>query len=276
MSERLKAVAAGTIFNGAVDCYVLSDERRVITQRGAVRALSGGAEDGKIGRYLSRLPARFAELSAGPTLEFDLPGGGGALGRDGQWFVDVLKAYKSAWRAGEFKHPAQVRLAENADAILDSLAGVAIVALIDEATGYQHVREFDVLARLFEQTLRKTAGERRLLWEDGLVASLCKTYRIARTGAGVPAPLLGVIGWIYRLVLGREVHAEMKRRNPRRANRDMNYQWFQDGLRELVEDDLRIIKALSDTSASKDDFKARMESHYLKHPFQLGLVAAAR
>lgn len=269
-SIRVKAIATGTIFGGTVDCYVLANEMRVVSQRGVIRALSGGRDSGNIGPYLARLPARFGGLSVGAPLEFDLPAGGTAMGRDAQWFVDVLKAYKSAWRASEIVQPGQVKLAKNADAILDALAGVAIVALIDEATGYQALREFDVLARLFERTLRAEAGERRRLWEDGMIASLCRTYRITRSGAELPAPLMGVIGWIYKLVLGPEVYAEMKRRNPRRANRDMNYQWWRDELRDLVEDDLRIIKALSDTSGDKPEFKGRMLAHYRKQPFQLG------
>jgi hypothetical protein len=276
MTDRIKAIATGTIFGGLVDCYVLANEKRVVSQRGALRALTGGAAGSKdLGRGLARLPSRFAHLTSPPAFEFDLPGGGVALGRDAQWFVDVLKAYKSAWRAGEIVQPSQVKLAKNADAILDALAGVAIVALIDEATGYQALREFDVLSRLFERTLRNEASERRRLWEDGVVDSLCKTYRITRAGHELPAPLMGVIGWIYKLVLGKEVHAEMKRRNPRGVDRAMHHQWFRDELRALVEDDLRIIKALSDTSGSKVEFKRRMLSHYRNVPFQLGFGGAS-
>lgn len=274
MTTRIKAIATGTIFDGAVDCYVLANEMRVVSQRGVIRALSGAAGSKDLTRTINRLPSRFAHLSLPPPLEFCLPGGGTALGRDAQWFVDVLKAYKSAWRAGEIAQPSQIRLAKNADAILDALAGVAIVALIDEATGYQALREYDVLSRLFERTLRNEAAARRQLWEDGLVESLCRTYRIKREGSGVPAPLMGVIGWIYKLVLGVEVHTELKRRNPRGADRDMHYQWWRDELRDLVEDDLRIIKALSDTSADKREFKARMLAHYRKQPFQLVLGGA--
>jgi hypothetical protein len=274
VSERVKAIATGTLFGGSVDCYVLANEMRVVSQRGVIRALSGGTESGNIGRYIGRLPNKFAHLSSGPALEIELPGGGVAVARDAQWFVDVLKAYKAAWRDGELK-PSQIHLAKNADAILDALAGVAIVALIDEATGYQSLREFDVLTRLFERTLRNEAAARRRLWEDGLVSSLCQTYRIQRNDSELPAPLMGVIGWIYKLVLGDEVHAEMKRRNPRGQKRDMHYQWWHDELRDLIEDDLRIIKALSDTSADKSEFKARMLAHYRKQPFQL-VIGGAR
>lgn len=66
------------------------DGRRVVSQRGIVRALSG-AEDGKLDRYLDRLPSRFAELKAGPEIEFQGPTGP-AKGREAQWLVDMLFA----------------------------------------------------------------------------------------------------------------------------------------------------------------------------------------
>jgi hypothetical protein len=41
------------MFDGLVDCHVLKDERRVISQRGALRLLrgkNGGAKDGQLAR----------------------------------------------------------------------------------------------------------------------------------------------------------------------------------------------------------------------------------
>src|SRR5690242_11209202 len=131
--KRAKAVASGVIFGGLADVYNLDDGRRVLSQRGAVRALVAGPDATNpkaLGAYLARLPARFADLSTRPDIEFDLPGGGVAKGRDALWFVDVLRAYKDAWRKEEL-HPSQVHLAKNADAMLDALAVGGIAALID-------------------------------------------------------------------------------------------------------------------------------------------------
>jgi hypothetical protein len=68
----------------------LDDGRRVVSQRGVVGLLSGGAEVGNLGRFMSRLPSRFAQITAEPKIEFDLPGGGVAYGREGTWLVDLL------------------------------------------------------------------------------------------------------------------------------------------------------------------------------------------
>lgn len=130
---------------------------------------------------------------------------------------------------------------------------------------------------LLERMLRfQAAKNSRTLWQEEIVTSLCKTYRITpKAGGGVPAPMLGAIGWIYRVVLEPHVYAEMKARNPRRANRDMHYQWWTDELRGLLDDDINVIRALSNTSANKADFKRRMLAHYRRDALQLELGKAA-
>lgn len=153
----VKVVARGDLFGGLVDCYVDAKGGAYISQRGTLRALrgaekGGGNETGNVGQFLGRLPNGAALLSAG-TVSLCMPEGGTALGRPAQWFVDVLRAYKAAWRAGEL-HSSQVHLAENADRILDALAGVAIVAMVHEATGFEAQREQGFLSSLFARLFR--------------------------------------------------------------------------------------------------------------------------
>lgn len=131
-------------------------------------------------------------------------------------------------------------------------------------------------AQLMARMLRfQAAKSSRKLWGEEIVASLCQTYGITRTAKGLPAPLMGVIGWIYRVVLTPEVYAEMKERNPRGADRDLHYEWWTDELRGLLDDDVNVIRALSSTSSGKEDFKRRILAHYRREPLQLGISGAA-
>lgn len=50
---------------------------------------------------------------------------------------------------------AQERVAFNADVIIRGLARVGIIALVDEATGYQHDRARDTLAKILEEFIAK-------------------------------------------------------------------------------------------------------------------------
>lgn len=132
---------------------------------------------------------------------------------------------------------------------------------------------------LIDRVLRLEAtSDPHKLWVEECIASLCRTYRIPRTGPGWPPALSGVVAWIYPVILGPTVYAELKARNPGRGSdrKGVHYSLFQECLRKVVVDDLRVITALSDTSASKEDFKARMLTHYRRHSYQLALGAPTK
>ena len=64
-------------------------------------------------------------------------------------FPQVCQVYKAAGKAKVLREN-QLHIAERCDTIIDSLAGVAIAALIDEATGYQYVRPANALEDLLK------------------------------------------------------------------------------------------------------------------------------
>ncbi len=176
MSEKPKALATGSLLHVGInaDCYVLANGLRVLSQRGIIRALTGGRETGAIAPYLTRLPNSSALLAAG-AIEFEVPGGGTAIGRTDEWFVAMLQAYKRAWRDGLLKS-SQEGLAKNADAMLDAMAAVGLRALIDEATGYQNVREHGELASLYSRWLLVSAATWLQHWPEDVLASLANSF----------------------------------------------------------------------------------------------------
>lgn len=133
----------GTVRIGDMDieCHVLSDERRVFTQREVVRAISGGRESGNLSRYLVRNPLFYNQFSAGPTVDFKVPGSPTiANGYEATLLIEICELYLEARRQKLLK-ASQLKLAMQAEIILRSCAKVGIIALIDEATGYQQVRK---------------------------------------------------------------------------------------------------------------------------------------
>ena len=70
-----------------LESHVLSDLRRVFTQREVVRILSGGRESGNLNRYLERNPLLKNKLPLGP-INFKIPGvPGEAIGPDSPEFA---------------------------------------------------------------------------------------------------------------------------------------------------------------------------------------------
>lgn len=160
-----------------IQCYVLEDGRRVISQRGMNAALQR-AESGSKSRRLpvegtvGNLPSFLyptnirsfvsneLALSASEPISFRLPNGASvANGYPAELLPDVCSVWIKAHHAGALT-PAQIRTAEAASIIVQALAKVGIVALVDEATGFQQERERDALHRLLEQYL----SEERLAW----------------------------------------------------------------------------------------------------------------
>lgn len=266
--SRPKAITTGVLSFGGVeiDCYNLDDGRRAISQRAIVRALRGaksGAPNPKgIGDYLARIPDEYAGILARPTseVEFVLPSGTTSIGRDAEWLIDLCNAYVDAAIAGSL-HRKQLHLAAQARTIVAACAKTGIAALIDEATGYQYVREHGILGDIFARALREQASPWKRTWEDATVDAICRTFQIKRVGREFPAPLMGVIGKLYRMLLGSEVHEELRRRNPRGEGRDIHTQWMAEDTVSALRDHLRVIEAFARTCDSKSQFWSRMERY---------------
>lgn len=145
------------IAGAAIPCAVLEDGRRVVWQREVVGMLTGNKKGG-LTRYLTAgnlapyAPAKFAEKDFDESaIAFELEGRKGH-GFEGEDIVDICTMYLDARKAGVLL-ASQTHLAEKAEVIVKSLAKVGIAALIDEATGYQEVRDRRALQALLDKYL---------------------------------------------------------------------------------------------------------------------------
>lgn len=274
-TEKPRATHAGTIFDGLIDCYVLDDGRRVVSQRGVVRALTdGGREGGNLGAYLAKMPNEYGHLATGAEIVFVRHDGGIAHGRDAQWLVDLLRAYDEADDLGLLHHT-QRHLARNARKILRALAGVAMVSLIDEATGYQAIRQAGELSFIFRAILLESQQAWDLMWPPEFVDAIVRLHGERYDGGPQPRWLASTYDKLYHLILGDEVVAELKRRNPDPKFGTNHHQWLTPEAREVLRRNIPTVVALANTSSSKDDFWRRVEHHYSKSALQLTLKGAA-
>lgn len=156
-----------------VSCAVLRDERRVITQATFLRAL-GRSRSPKAGTgVLSTaddlpffLQAKVLEPFISEELRllvkpifFRTRSGKKGAGYDAKLINEVAKVYLN-YRDHCLRTAGQVpkryqNMTVAAAAIQNALSEVGIVSLVDEATGYQDVRNRFALQEIFEQVLRK-------------------------------------------------------------------------------------------------------------------------
>ncbi len=160
------AIARGIMKIGDVEieCVVLADETRLISDRGVTKAM-GGKRGGSHWKRIKidgalQLPPYISANNLKDFISNDLvymltnpiqykSTKSGAIGNGllATVFPKVLKVWSAAFDAGVLK-PQQEHIARQAVALLEGLDEVAIIALVDEATGYQEVRRHDELQKI--------------------------------------------------------------------------------------------------------------------------------
>ena len=169
-STALKVIAGTAhkplvIGNVEIECYVLEDETRVLSQGGFLRAIgrSRTPTAGKGG--VDKPPAFLAAnnlkpfvsnelLSSTRPIVFQPPDRGQTHGYDARLLPQVCEVYLRSRDAGVLLS-SQQHIAERADIVIRGLATVGVVALVDEATGYQEIRAQRALATILEKFIAK-------------------------------------------------------------------------------------------------------------------------
>lgn len=146
-----------------IECYVLDNDVRVITRGSFLRAMGRSrttrqTSDGAIPPFLQgQALQEFVTkeiLDRARPIPFRTPRGSRAHGYDANLLPDVCDVFLAARLAGKLPKN-QLPIAEQAELLMRGLARVGIVALVDEATGYQQVRTRDALAKILDEFVAK-------------------------------------------------------------------------------------------------------------------------
>lgn len=151
-----------------IQSAVLNDKRRVLTQSDVMRAL-GRARQAKGRSYYDgdvNLPVFLTAKNLKPfipnelyvtssQIEFRRKNGGKAFGYPAELLPKICSVFVDAYYAGKLTDP-QKKIAIQAKTLLSGLAETAIIALVDEATGYQEVRPKDELQKILAAYISPT------------------------------------------------------------------------------------------------------------------------
>lgn len=169
--EIVKATHTGTIEirDITLDCAVLADGTRVISQRGVTKGLGGkrggshwlrqknSSEAVGLPVYISaRNLNKFIDADLKKKLkapiEYAVSGKGGAIaqGVEAAILPQICDVYLKARDAGALL-PSQEHIAKSADLLMRGLAHVGVVAMVDEATGYQYERTRNALEEILDK-----------------------------------------------------------------------------------------------------------------------------
>ena len=150
-------------------CAVLPDRTRVVMQSSIAKQLGRGhggktrklaAPDGGppmpmflSGATLEPFVSNSLRLALSEPIVYRARGGQ-RKGVDATLLPEICDVWLTARDAGVLQRQ-QIPIAENADILMRALARVGITALVDEATGYQYIRDRDELHKILEAYISK-------------------------------------------------------------------------------------------------------------------------
>ncbi|MDE0387666.1 MAG: P63C domain-containing protein [Rhodospirillales bacterium] len=294
MSKALKVIAGAPdrplVIGGVeIQCYVLEDETRVLSQRGLQSAIgmsTGGSRRGTGERRIAAFVGWLGEkgintntltASAASPIEFRPPGGGRtAYAYNAEILVDLCEAVLDAYEKGKLSKQ-QEHMARRAYTLVRGLTRLGIIGLVDEATGYQHIREERALAAILEKFIAKELRPWTRTFPPEFYEEI---FRLKKWPGpdGVKRP--SVIGTytndiVYdRLAPG--VLDELKRKNPPVApgrRRHKHFQWLTGDVgHPKLKEHLIGVMAVMRASPNWTAFKRNLVRSYPKQDEQIPLA----
>jgi hypothetical protein len=234
-----KATHAGTLTIGSKElpCYVLEDGRRALAQRGMVDALgmsrgsssvSGGDRLAKFasGKAVSPFLGSKLRLVTEP-FRFTTPSGPVAYGYEATILADLCDAVLAARQGGKLQKQ-QLHIAEACEVLIRGFARVGIIALVDEATGFQYDRARKALAEIPEQFISKELVKYSSMFTDDFYREMFRLrgwhYQEGSTKRPIHAAKLTIDLVYARLAPG--VLEELKRLTPRDEKGRLKHKLF--------------------------------------------------
>lgn len=240
-----RATHEGAIRLGEIEirCAVLENGQRVLTQSDVMRAL-GRARQAKGRQYYDadvNLPAFLTAKNLKPfipqelevtssQIEFKPLKGNRAFGYPAELLPKVCDVFWDAEKADALTK-GQRHIADRAKVLTRGLAHVGIIALVDEATGYQEIRDRRALEAILDRFLRKEFAAWARRFPDEFYQQIFRLKGWTWRGMTVNRP--SVVGrYTNDLVYERlapKILEELEARNPKddRGHRKAkHHQWL--------------------------------------------------
>lgn len=276
-----KALYKGVINIGdlQIDCAVLEDGTRLLSERAITKAF-GGKRGGSHWRRKKagmepNLPVYISASNIRPFISKDLESSlcdpirysharGAAIGNgiEATMLPKICSVFLAMRDAGMVL-PSQVHIVHQADMLMRGLAEIGIIALIDEATGYQEVRDRFALQKILDKYLTEERAKWAKTFPDDFYKKMFRLRGWNFNPLSVKRP--GVIGHytndlVYqRLAPG--VLKKLRELNPKSekgARKGKHFQHFTDdyGLPELKEHLTKIMFLMDAAGDNWDLFKS--------------------
>jgi len=259
----------GTLNIGGLklECHVLNDHRRVFTQREVVRIMTGGHETGNLSQYLIRNPLIDRELILGKTFPFKIPGiNTDAIGYEAPVLIDICDKFLQANDEGLIKPTkGQMKLVAQAGIVVRACAKTGIIALIDEATGFQEHRAKNALRIKLYAFIAEDMQEWAKMFPDEFWFELAKLESIRYSPRSRPLRWGKYVMMFVYDSIDKDVGKELREKNPNPHHRKNHHQWLKEFGRDKVHDQITKVVTIMKLCNDMDEFKRKFKRVFQKN-----------
>lgn len=273
-----------TIGDVKIPCYVLEDGRRVLTRQGLQVGIgmsaSGAIKAGehRLALFTSGLAERSAQKDsifaaranalatalAAPVL-FRSPNASAKwIGYEATILADLCDVILEARAGGHLTH-LQDHIATRAELLVRGFARVGIIALVDEATGFQKDRAKDALAKILEAFVAKELQPYLRTFPSDYYEQLFRLYDLPYPPEGNKSWRPAFFGHITNDVvysrLAPDLLPELKKAASKAERKSRLHQWLtQDIGHPKLREHLASIVTIMKLSKDAADFKANVNN----------------
>lgn len=247
-----------------IECHVLDDGRRVLAQREVVRLLSGGRDSGTLQRYVDRHPTLPQDFIGANTVQFEVPPNMmAATGFEGTALIELCDGYLEA-RERELLHPRQEKLAAAAEVIIRATAKVGIIALIDEATGYQEVRHKRALQIKLQAFIAEDLQEWAVRFPEEFFKELARLEGVHYSARHRPLRWGRYVMMFVYDTIDEDVGRELRKKNPNPRFLSNHHQWLKKHGVEKVQAQVAATIAIMKLCNDMPDFRRKFARVFAK------------
>ncbi|AWI27318.1 hypothetical protein HYN49_13410 [Flavobacterium pallidum] len=289
-TQKASHFGALTLGNEEIPCYVLESGERIFSLKGVVVALTG-VEGGQLAEYIKvksirsylpedLIPAENGQIPA--LLNFDTGAASfakTAIGVPVERFMDICIAYSTALQESDKKDgmvkltDRQKEIAERANSFLRACAKTGIIALVDEATGYQYDRPIDAL----QFKLNLFLAEELRKWEKTFPDQLWVEFGRLTNWKGSlqqrPKYWGKLVNELVYSYLDKDVYEWLNKNVPTPTKSGISYhRWLteQYGLKKLLEHIWQLV-GMASACTTMEELRRKMAEKYGRIPIQLSL-----
>lgn len=251
-------------------CYVLDNGKRVIPQREVVRLFTGHAK-GNLDRYLNagNLQKYFNKSLIDQSERFMLAGSQQmSNGYEATLILDIAEAYLLARLDGALDAN-QHNLAKAAEIFTRACAKVGIIALIDEATGYQKFRDEKDLQIKFQAFIAEDLQEWARMFPQEFWFELARLEGVHYSPRARPLRWGKYIMMFVYDAVDEDVGKELRKKHPNPQFLSNHHQWLKKFGRDKVHDQIERVTTIMKLCENMQDFRKKFDRVFKKTPLQI-------